>query len=124
LILCDRYTDSTIAYQGYGRRLDRTLIEQLNQIATGGLTSDLTLWLDVDVELGLARAQRRGAIDRMENADLDFHHRVWQGFAELAAHHPDRMVRVDANSDEITVAQQVQAIVRQRIAQWSRGAGG
>lgn len=118
LILCDRYTDSTIAYQGYGRQLDRTLIDQLNQIATRGLTSDLTLWLDVDVEIGLARAQRRGTIDRMEKSEQAFHQRVRQGFAELADCHPDRIVRVDASPDARTVALQIQAIVQQKLGEW------
>ncbi len=68
LILCDRYTDSTIAYQGYGRGLDFALIDQLNQMSTNGLESDLTLWLDLEVERGLARTQKRGASDRIEQA--------------------------------------------------------
>lgn len=118
LILCDRYTDSTLAYQGYGRGLDRSLIDQLNTIATDGLTSDLTLWLDVEVEIGLARAQRRGVVDRIENSELEFHHRVRQGFVELAQRYPDRIVRVDASPDEKTVASQVQAIVRQKLKEW------
>jgi dTMP kinase len=118
LILCDRYTDSTIAYQGYGRGLDRALIDQLNAIATHGLTSDLTLWLDVDVEIGLARAQRRGTCDRMEQAQLEFHRRVQQGFTELAQHYPDRIVRIDASPDEQSVAQQIQAVIQPRLAEW------
>jgi len=118
LILCDRYTDSTLAYQGYGRGLDRRLIEQLNTIATGGLASDLTLWLDVEVETGLARAQRRGTSDRIEKSDLEFHHRVRQGFVELAQRYPDRIVRVDASLDREAVALQIQAIVQQKLEDW------
>lgn len=118
LILCDRYTDSTLAYQGYGRGLDRALIDQLNQIATGGLESDLTLWLDVDVKIGLERARQRGIHDRMEQATLEFHQRVQQGFMELAQSFPQRIVRVDASLDEYTVAQHIQAIVQQHLAKW------
>lgn len=118
LILCDRYTDSTIAYQGYGRGLDRALIDQLNHIATGGLQSDLTLWLDVNVEVGLARAQQRGARDRIEQATLAFHQRVQQGFAQLAQDHPQRIVRIDANRSEAEVAEQVQIILAARIKTW------
>ncbi|MDX2216225.1 MAG: dTMP kinase [Oculatellaceae cyanobacterium bins.114] len=114
-ILCDRYTDSTIAYQGYGRGLDRGLIDQLNYIATDGLQSDLTLWLDLDAETGLARTQQRGASDRMEKADLAFHQRVQQGFADLAQHHPQRIVRIDANGHEDDVAQRIQTAVKQRF---------
>ena len=115
IILCDRYTDSTIAYQGYGRGISLELIEQLNQIATGGLVSDLTLWLDVDVEKGLARAKQRGEFDRMEQADLAFHHLVKQGFAQLAMDNPQRMVRIDANLPEDLVQQQIQEVIRVRL---------
>jgi dTMP kinase len=118
LILCDRYTDSTIAYQGYGRGLDLSLIHQLNQIATGGLESDLTLWLDLDVEVGLARTRQRGTVDRIEQADLSFHRQVQQGFRELAAANPQRLVRVDASGSEQEVAAQIQLILKQHLNQW------
>jgi dTMP kinase len=109
LILCDRYTDSTVAYQGYGRQLDLDLIHQLNQMATNGLQSDLTLWLDLDVEIGLQRAQQRGKRDRIEQADLAFHQRVRDGFRALAEQWPDRIVRIDASASEQAVAEQIQA---------------
>jgi dTMP kinase len=119
LVLCDRYTDSTMAYQCYGRGLDRSLIEQLNHIATGGLTSDLTLWLDVDPEVGLQRAQaRQQPLDRMESAGLAFHQAVRQGFMELAEKYPDRIVRVDANQEEFKVTQHIQQIVQQYLQKW------
>lgn len=115
IILCDRYTDSTVAYQGYGRGLDLDLITQLNHIATGGLESDLTFWLDVAVEQGLARAKKRGTIDRMEQADLDFHYRVKTGFEKLATTYPQRIVRVDANCSEAEVWSQIQTILLSRL---------
>lgn len=118
IILCDRYTDSTVAYQGYGRGLDLNLIEQLNHIATGGLQSDLTLWLDVDAQLGLKRAQQRGSADRMELANLDFHRRVQQGFTQLAASYPQRIVRVDASKSQDEVHLAIQEILRQRFREW------
>jgi dTMP kinase len=119
LVLCDRYTDSTIAYQCYGRGLDRCLIEQLNQIATEGLTSDLTLWLDVDPEVGLQRARaRQQPLDRMESAGLVFHQSVRQGFRELAQKYPERILRVDANQEESEVTQSIQKIVQTRLQQW------
>jgi dTMP kinase len=111
LVLCDRYTDSTVAYQGYGRGIDRGLIDQLNAIATGGLQPDLTLWLDLDVELGLARAQSRGSRDRIEQSDLSFHQAVRQGFAALAQDFPERFVRIDASGDIATVSQQIQSAI-------------
>lgn len=118
IVLCDRFTYSTIAYQGYGRGLSLSLIQQLNQIATGGLESDLTIWLDVDVEIGLSRAKARGKADRMEQADLDFHRRVSQGYRELATANPAQIARVDASSSEPIVQQQIQQILHKHLTQW------
>jgi dTMP kinase len=119
LVLCDRYTDSTVAYQGYGRGLDLGLIDQLNGIATGGLKSDLTLWLDLDVEIGLGRAKARGKRDRIEEADITFHRRLRQGFAALAGSEGDRVVRIDASQDVEQVTAAIVAVLDQRFRQWS-----
>ena len=116
-ILCDRYIESTIAYQGYGRGLNMSLIEQLNYIATGGLLSDLTIWLDVDVEVGLAR--KRGgeeALDRIEQETIAFHRRVQQGYAELAASYPERIIRIDGSLSKEIVHQTIQEILRARLS--------
>lgn len=118
LILCDRFTDSTIAYQGFGRGLDLQLIHQLNQIATDGLQSDLTLWLDLDPEVGLARTIRRGSSDRIEQAELAFHQRVHQGFTQLAEQYPERIIRIDASQPEEEVAQQIQIVLSRAFQQW------
>lgn len=118
IVLCDRFTDSTIAYQGYGRSLNLSLIKQVNEIATGGLQSDLTFWLDIDVEAGLARVRARGEFDRMEQADLEFHKRVQQGFADLVAENPDRIVRINADRTESEVADEIQAILISRLEAW------
>ncbi|MBD1999384.1 dTMP kinase [Leptolyngbya sp. FACHB-541] len=118
LILCDRYTDSTVAYQGYGRGLDLNLIQQLNQVATGGLESNLTLWFDLDVEQGLARTKLRGTADRIEQDSLAFHQRVQQGFTELARANPNRIVRIDASRSEAEVSEQVQAVLQRWLMQW------
>ncbi|MGD1712592.1 dTMP kinase [Dapis sp. BLCC M172] len=114
IVLCDRFIDSTIAYQGYGRGLDLALIKQLNHIATGGLKSDLTLWLDIDVEIGLTRAKNRGKIDRMEQADIQFHQRVKKGYEELAENNP-LIVRIDADLTIKKVQQQIQEIIVQKL---------
>lgn len=118
LILCDRFTDSTIAYQGYGRGLALDLIRQLNQIATNGLQSDLTLWLDLDPEIGLTRTKQRGTLDRLEKTNLAFHRRVREGFAQLAQQHPQRIVRIDANQPEAQVTRQVQDVLKQAFDRW------
>jgi dTMP kinase len=111
IVLCDRFTDSTIAYQGYGRRFDRTEIDRVNQLATGGLQSDLTFWLDLDVTVGLDRVALRGQLDRMERATLDFHQRVRQGYQDLANIYPDRIVRIDADRSESSIQIEIQTIL-------------
>ena len=115
-ILCDRYTHSTTAYQGYGRGLNINLINQLNHIATEGLVSDLTIWLDVDVEVGLARKQAAtGGLDRIEQETIAFHRRVQQGYADLAALYPSEIVRVDGTLTPEAVQQVIQKILHQRL---------
>ncbi|QDL09484.1 dTMP kinase [Brasilonema octagenarum UFV-E1] len=119
IVLCDRYTHSTIAYQGWGRGLDINLIDQLNTIATSGLESDLTLWFDVDVEVGLARKRGGGDIlDRIEKETIAFHRRVQQGYAHLADSHPEQIVRVDGSLSQEAVQQKIQAILTARLEAW------
>ncbi len=91
IVLCDRYADSSVAYQGYGRAvLPVDEVRELNRIATGGLAPDLTLLLDVDAVSGLEQATAEGA-DRLEAAGHDFHERVREGYLEMAAAEPDRI---------------------------------
>lgn len=115
-VLCDRYTDSTVAYQGYGRQLDLSLITTLNQIATGGLKSDLTLWLKVPPEIGLERMRSRGQADRIEQASMAFHQRVHAGFAALAKSDSTVTVEGDRSVDE--VAASIQQVLQSHLAQW------
>ena len=122
IVLCDRFTDSTIAYQGYGRGFDLDEIDRVNQLATGGLQSDLTFWLDLDVTIGLQRVLSRGKPDRMERATLDFHQRVRQGYQELANSYPNRIVRIDANRPQSVIQIEIQAILTQAKWLWN-GAG-
>ncbi|PZD75272.1 Thymidylate kinase [Acaryochloris thomasi RCC1774] len=118
LVLCDRYTASTVAYQGYGRGLDLGLIKQLNQIATAGVTCDLTLWLDLDVSIGLERVRQRGeTFDRMETGEVAFHQRIRDGFTAIAAQQPT-MVQIDAARDPDTVAAHIQAVIQEYLQQW------
>ncbi|MGD1904483.1 MAG: dTMP kinase [Leptolyngbyaceae cyanobacterium] len=117
-VLCDRFVDSTLAYQGYGRGLSLETIGQLNQTATGGLQADLTLWLQLDVRTGLQRSRRRGQLDRMEQADLAFHQRVQAGFEALARKAPERIVAINAEATEVDVAHQIQAVIASKLATW------
>jgi dTMP kinase len=118
IILCDRYTDSTIAYQGYGRGLDINLINVLNAIATGGLESDLTLWLDVDIEVGLSRKRAHNDIaDRIELEAIAFHRRVQQGYSQLQASQ-DKIVRIDASLNPYAVQKMIQTTLSDRLKVW------
>ncbi|MEM9925758.1 MAG: dTMP kinase [Cyanobacteria bacterium P01_D01_bin.50] len=119
IILCDRYIDSTIAYQGYGRNLDMNLINQLNSIATLGLKSDLTLWLDLDVELGMARKRKNGDIaDRIEQEKIEFHRRVQKGYKELQRTYPQRIMQIEANLNKEEVQKQIQQILTSKLQEW------
>lgn len=116
VVLCDRYADSTIAYQGYGRGLDLTMLQQLTAVATGDLQPDLTLLFDLDVEVGLAR--RTGGGEEMNRLDLEkvsFHQKVRQGYHQLAATHPNRWVTIDADQPVTAVQQRLVAVVTERL---------
>jgi dTMP kinase len=98
IVLCDRYADSTLAYQGYGHRQNLDEVRALVRYATGGLVPDLSLLLDVDVETGLSRRQKSGGEwNRLDAYQLEFHQRVREGYLELAKQEPGRWVRVDAS---------------------------
>jgi dTMP kinase len=97
VVLCDRHVESSLAYQGYGRRLPLGAIRALAELATGGLRPDTIVLFDVPVELGLARARERGAQDRLEAEVLEFHQRVSAGYEALVAQEPERWLRVDGS---------------------------
>jgi dTMP kinase len=98
VVLCDRYVESSLAYQGWGRGLPRDAILRLAELATGGLRPDLIVLLDLPVEEGLARVERRGAHDRLESEDDAFHERVRAGYLALMEAEPDRWLRLDASA--------------------------
>jgi dTMP kinase len=109
VVLTDRYVDSTLAYQGAGRALAGA--EQINAWATGGLTPALTVVLDLDPRVGLARARRRAALDRLEAAAVDFHDAVRAEFLRLAAADPTRYLVLDAESAIPTLAERIRDAV-------------
>ena len=115
VVVCDRFYDSTVAYQGWGRGLDVDLVDRLNKAATGGLVPDMTLMLFIDPKEGLARAKGAtggdGAGDRIESAGLAFHQRVHDGFARIAMQEPDRVAVVGAQGS----IQEVHAAVLARV---------
>jgi dTMP kinase len=116
LILCDRYADSTLAYQGYGHGLDLALLRQFLNFATGGLWPDLTILLDIDPEQGLKRKQSGGEWNRLDAYALAFHQRVWHGYRELEQQDPQRWVRIDASQSFETVQEQIRQVIVQRLS--------
>jgi dTMP kinase len=95
IVVSDRYVETSLAYQGYGRGLPLPAIRTLAELATGGLRPDAIVLFDVPVEVGLARMRQRGAQDRLEAEQVDFHERVRAGYEELVANEPQRWLRVD-----------------------------
>ena len=114
-VLSDRFADSTTAYQGYGRGVALQDLALLHRIALGDLAPDLTVILDLPVEIGLARAAARSAADRFERLDREFHEKLRQGFRQIAAENPARCILVNGSADPQTVHRAVVAAVEQRL---------
>jgi len=116
IVLCDRYADSTTAYQGYGRGLNRDDLAALTAIATGGLRPDLTLLLDLEVERGLARRRDRGEeMNRLDLETVEFHRRVRDGYLALAAAEPARWLRINADRPSAEVQAELRQVVLARL---------
>lgn len=113
IVLCDRHTDSTVAYQGYGRGLDIDEINMLNNLATGGKKPDLTFVFDIDVETSMKRVGSEK--DRMEKAGIEFHNRVRNGYLELAKQEPNRIKVIDATKSIEEIHQDVINIINSYI---------
>lgn len=109
IVICDRHTDSSVAYQGYGRGLDIERIKMLNNIATSGLKPDLTIVLDVDVETSQTRVGSEK--DRMESAGLEFFERVRQGYLDIAKQEPERVKVVDSKQTIEEIHKQILELV-------------
>jgi dTMP kinase len=109
IVVADRFTDATMAYQGYGRGLGADAVRAIEAVACGGLRPDLTLWLDIDPELGVNRALRRPGAKtdetRMEQEGRDFYRRVYAGYQAIAAAEPGRVARIDASGTIEQVAE-------------------
>jgi dTMP kinase len=114
VVLCDRYVDATVAYQGYGRGVDVDLIRELNLHATGGLAPDLTLVFDLDPREGLRRIGAR-RLDRFERERLAFHRRVRRGYREIQRREPKRVRLIDAARPPADVAADVRALVEEHL---------
>ncbi len=114
IVLCDRFADSTTAYQGAGRGISRDVVKRLHDIATEDLRPVLTIVLDVPADVGLSRATKSGS-DRIEREAIAFHERVREGFLALAQEEPDRVAVVDGMGDVESVSQAIRALVEARL---------
>jgi dTMP kinase len=125
-VICDRFGDSSTAYQGGGRDLGMEFVERMNDWATDGLVPDLTLGFDVSPEKGLARRGGRGgggeSLDRIEREALAFHERVREAYAEIAARHAERFRRIPADGGEEEVWERVQSMLAAQLERWEAGA--
>ncbi|MFC1993637.1 dTMP kinase [Chloroflexota bacterium] len=111
VVICDRYADSTVAYQGYGRGVDLSLIKTLNVITTRGLSPNLVVLLDMDAEKGIARKGVKK--DRFEQEEIAFHHKVRQGYLKMAAAEPKKWLVIDADLPKL----EIQELIWERVQQ-------
>lgn len=114
LVICDRYADSTTAYQGYARGLGAETVEKLNALAVGDVKIDLTVFLDFPPEQAFARKGGRDEGDRLENEKIDFHKRVYEGFCRIAERQPDRVIRLDASGTKQQTHEKIIAALIER----------
>ncbi|MFZ3055630.1 MAG: dTMP kinase [Smithella sp.] len=122
VVLCDRFSDATYAYQGAGRGLDNQFIKLINDYSSMLLKPDLTLLFDLPVEIGLQRANKRNdnlkessSIDRFEKENMDFHRRIREGYLNILKNDPDRFRLIDANRDVETIQKDVRTYINNFI---------
>jgi dTMP kinase len=115
MVITDRFSDSTIAYQGYGRGMDLNLLASIEAIVNAGLRPDITVLLDLDVEIGLKRNRSVNKTDRLELEDVEFHGRVRRGYHNLAVREPERIKLVHASGDIEEIHKKIVEIVRDII---------
>ena len=113
-VICDRYVESSFAYQGYGRGLPLSALRSLAHIATGGLRPDVIVYFDVPLAVGLARVGKRGAHDRLEAEVREFHERVHAGYEAMIREEPARWVRIDGEGDADEVGARLLEALRER----------
>ncbi|ADU96384.1 dTMP kinase [Thermovibrio ammonificans] len=114
IVICDRFTDSTLAYQSFGRGLSREFVALLNRKATGGLKPDLTLLIDLPVEEAFRRIAQKSR-DRMESEPLEFHRRVREGFLSIAREEPERVAVIDGRGTVSEVFERVKRVIEERL---------
>jgi dTMP kinase len=118
IVLCDRYADSTLAYQGYGHQNTVESLQGIIKYATGGLVPDLTILLDLAPEVGLERRLADGGLNRLDAYDIDFHHRVRTGYHELMKSDPERWVIINADQPFEKVQSEIREILTKHFSEW------
>ncbi len=118
IVISDRFMDATVAYQSYGRGIDKELIEELNSLVTHGLKPDLTILLDIEIPQGIRRARGKGKGDRIEQEKIEFHQRVREGYLKLAEEEPERIKRIKVEGSieetQMRVRQYVDEVLRKQ----------
>lgn len=115
VVLCDRYADATLAYQGYGHETDLLELRRVVEYATGGLKPDLTLYLDINVEKGLRRKGKGEEWNRLDAYEVEFHERARAGYIELIAQEPERWVVIDAGQSVEQIQEDLKRVVLERL---------
>ncbi len=125
IVLCDRFIDATIAYQGFGHGIDLQLIEELNTLVTRNLKPEITFLIDLPVEISLRRAWNRIELegfsakeDRFERKDLKFHQRVREGYLQIARKEPDRIKVIDGSEEKEFISQRICRILEEKLERW------
>ena len=115
-VICDRYVDSSVAYQGSGRSLGPELVEEVNKFATDGLLPDITFFLDVTPEEAQLRMHSRTTTDRLESAGMEFQHQLYEEYRRLQKMHPERIVAIDASGTKFETQEKVQDVLTAFLA--------
>lgn len=116
IVICDRFSDSTLVYQGSGRRLNMTFVRSAVGFASKPVTPNLTFLLDLNVRKGLRRVKKRGHVNRFDLENIEFHERIRRGFLNLSRREPRRIFRVDAEQSPKTVQDEIWAIVSKKLS--------
>jgi len=119
IVICDRYFDSTVVYQGHGRKLDKRLVNKIATASTLDLLPDITFLLNLPVRTGLTRLQTRGEITKMDEEPLEFHEMIRQGYMLLARREPERIKKINGDRDSSEIHEEISGIVINSIAKKS-----
>lgn len=117
LVICDRYFDSTVVYQGYGRKLDMRFVNKIAKASTLGTIPEITLLLNLPVRKGLARLKGRGDLTKMDSEPLEFHEMIRQGYMVLARREPERIIKINADREAGLIHEDIKSTVLGRLSQ-------